>query len=236
MAVNMDELVSAQAKGYSLQQAFYRDLEIFERDIERIHLRHWLAVGHESLIPDTGNFFVFDIVNESLVIVRGDDGTIRALVNVCRHRGSRVCLGEAGTAHSFVCPYHAWTCGLDGSLLNVRQFGDSIDKGVFKLSQVRVVEGLICVSFATNPPDLSEAAETFTFRWGATVGVEPGSRTRRPIRSRQIGSSRRRTTSSAITARLRTPNLRSGMRPPSRRQRPQRFERKQGIARVRWVW
>jgi|GEM_PF-4386266 len=72
--MNVDELVSAQAKGYSLQQAFYRDPEIFERDIERIHLRHWLAVGHESLIPDTGNFFVFDIVNESLVIVRGDDG------------------------------------------------------------------------------------------------------------------------------------------------------------------
>lgn len=155
------ELIAEQPKGCALLQDFYLDPEIFRRDLTRVHLGHWLCVGHESRIRKAGDYFVFDIENESLIIVRGKDEKVRALVNVCRHRGSHVCYEKQGHANKLACPYHGWTYDLDGSLFSARLAGDDLDKSQYGLAsvQVRSIEGLIFVCFAAEPPSLDAAHE-----------------------------------------------------------------------------
>lgn len=64
-------LIAAQPQGRALLQKFYTDPAIFERDIERVHMRHWLCIGHESRVPDPGDYVVFDVARESVIVIRG---------------------------------------------------------------------------------------------------------------------------------------------------------------------
>src|SRR5262249_41124598 len=107
LASLVQDLIERQPPGHSLQQPFYAQQRLFEHDIERLFMRHWLCVGHASRAPEPGDFFLYELANESLIIVRGNDRNLRALVNVCRHRGSRVCTQSQGHATVLVCPYHA---------------------------------------------------------------------------------------------------------------------------------
>ena len=136
-------LIERQPKGSALLHEFYSDPEIFRRDIDRVHLRHWLCVGHVSRIPKKGDWFRFDVAEESVILVRGRDDEVRALVNVCRHRGSRVCYEESGNTRMLVCPYHAWTYDLDGRLRAARHMGADFDASSHALQQIhlRVLEG-----------------------------------------------------------------------------------------------
>jgi phenylpropionate dioxygenase-like ring-hydroxylating dioxygenase large terminal subunit len=86
------------------------------REMERIFRRLPLPVGRGASIPKPGDFFVHDDTGVPLLVVRGDDGRASAFLNVCRHRGTRVERLPCGNKKSFVCPYHAWTYGRDGSL------------------------------------------------------------------------------------------------------------------------
>jgi phenylpropionate dioxygenase-like ring-hydroxylating dioxygenase large terminal subunit len=101
-----------------------------------------------------------------VILCRAPDGAVHALVNVCRHRGSRVCVARSGSAAGggFTCPYHAWSYGLDGRLRAAREMPPSFrreDAGLRPL-QLKVLEGLIFISFASEPPALDEAARALT--------------------------------------------------------------------------
>jgi phenylpropionate dioxygenase-like ring-hydroxylating dioxygenase large terminal subunit len=156
------ELIDSQPKGCALQQVFYSDPSIYALDVERIFMRRWLCVGHESRIPNIGDFFVHEIAGESLIIVRGTDEAVRALVNVCRHRGSEVCYETEGNAKVLVCPYHAWAYELDGSLRAARQMDESLGESEYGLTRIhtRILEGLIFVCFAHDPPKLDHVEQT----------------------------------------------------------------------------
>jgi Rieske 2Fe-2S family protein len=158
---HIGELAARQPAGFSLLQDFYRNPDIYARDIERIHMRQWLCVGHESRIPNPGDYFVHEIAGESLIVVRGRDSAVRALLNVCRHRGSHVCYETEGNAKVFVCPYHAWSYELDGALRTARNADEGLDKSEYGLHQVhaRSLEGLIFVCFAQDPPELDDAEQ-----------------------------------------------------------------------------
>ena len=84
------------------------------------------------------------------------------MINVCRHRGSHVCYEKSGNANLLVCPYHAWSYDLDGSLRSARHMGKTLDKAKFGLKRihVRVLEGLVFVCFADEPPTLDSAERT----------------------------------------------------------------------------
>ena len=82
-------LVEAQSEGHALAQAFYRDPDIYRHDIEQIFLKSWLYAGHQSEIPNVGDWFLFEFDEESVIIVRSAEDEINAMLNVCRHRGSR---------------------------------------------------------------------------------------------------------------------------------------------------
>lgn len=150
---SLADLIASQRHGYTLDQAFYADPQIYRRDIERVFLRGWLYVGHASQIAEAGAFFRFEIAEESVIVVRGRDNEIRALVNVCRHRGSRVCWEARGKAKTFVCPYHGWAYGLDGSLRSARLMPEDFDKSQHGLRAIRaeIFHGFIFINFAEEP-------------------------------------------------------------------------------------
>jgi phenylpropionate dioxygenase-like ring-hydroxylating dioxygenase large terminal subunit len=157
--------------GHALPRPFYTDPLIFERDLQRMLLRHWFCAGHVSSIPHSGDFFLIELGPESVILCRDRDGAVHALLNVCRHRGSRVCIARSGSAvgGGFTCPYHAWSYGLDGHLRAAREMPDSFKReqaGLKRLS-VSVLEGLIFVSFAHDPPALDDAAAALAATAGA---------------------------------------------------------------------
>jgi phenylpropionate dioxygenase-like ring-hydroxylating dioxygenase large terminal subunit len=105
--------------GWSLPAWTYRDPEFFELEKERVFAPAWQVVCHESDLPNVGDWHTLDYLGESVIVVRGKDLALRAFTNVCRHRGSRLLDGASGCAKKLVCPYHAWTYELDGSLFAV---------------------------------------------------------------------------------------------------------------------
>lgn len=150
--------IAAHRRGFALSQPFYCDPAFFEREVERLLLPHWHCVGHRSQLREPGDYFTVDVCGESVIVVCGQDRELRALANVCRHRGSRVCSEQSGHARGgvFVCPYHAWTYELDGSLRVARQMPPEFDraKHALKSANIRVIEGLIFVSLATTATPL----------------------------------------------------------------------------------
>jgi phenylpropionate dioxygenase-like ring-hydroxylating dioxygenase large terminal subunit len=149
------QAIAAQRPGHALSGEFYCDADLFEREVQRLILRHWHCAGHQSQVREPGDFFTIDICGESLIIVCAQDRRVHALHNVCRHRGARVCTEPAGHARGgvFVCPYHAWTYGLDGGLRAARHMPAGFDRSAYGLRPLhtKVMEGLIFVSFAETP-------------------------------------------------------------------------------------
>lgn len=157
----LDGLVSRQKPGFALERPFYTDPQLFEHEMDRIMMRHWFCVGHVSSIPRAGDFRVIELGSESVIVVRDQHDEIHALLNVCRHRGSRICAGRSGRASNgrFTCPYHAWTYDLGGNLLVAREMPDSFERNQFglKVLAVRVSNGLIFSTFAREPLDFAAA-------------------------------------------------------------------------------
>ncbi|AGY56947.1 aromatic ring-hydroxylating oxygenase subunit alpha [Gloeobacter kilaueensis] len=108
-----------EAGDRTLEGIYYTSEAIFERERQMITRRHWLCVGRAEQLQSPGAYFLVDVDGESLIIVRGHDGAIRAFYNVCRHRGTRLCRsGEGQFSGTIRCPYHAWSYRFDGSLVS----------------------------------------------------------------------------------------------------------------------
>ena len=159
----VEKLIASRRPGMSLDREFYRSPEIFELEVERVFMRRWLLAGHISRIPGPGDYFLYSVAGESIVIIRGVDGEIRAFFNVCRHRGSRICTNESGSARKLVCPYHNWVYNTDGTLNSSRHMPDNFDNSQFGLVRchVRLVEGLIFINLAKEPSDFEPMARDF---------------------------------------------------------------------------
>ena len=114
------QLIDDHQSGYSLEQRFYTDPDIYELEIEKVVNRNWILAGHVSQFAAPGDFRVLKVARESVIIVKGNDGELNAFANVCRHRGSLVCLETRGHTERFTCPYHGWTYDIDGGLYAAR--------------------------------------------------------------------------------------------------------------------
>ena len=156
------ELLSQRRSGYSLPGPLYRHPLVYSADIERIWRSAWLFAGHACEIPLPGDYFTFAIGDDSLIIIRNDDGRIEALWNICRHRGTQLCSEPTGTTGRLTCPYHQWSYGRDGALLSCRGMQDDIDKrelGLLK-AHVRDLEGLVYVCMVDDPPEFEPAVDS----------------------------------------------------------------------------
>jgi len=148
-------LLTGRDPNFSLEQKFYTDPEYYKQDLENIFYKDWLFVGHDCELPKTGSYLTVQIGAYPVVIVRDAQGGIRAFHNSCRHRGSRICAAEKGTAAKLVCPYHQWTYELDGRLLFARQVGPDFKPAEYGLKPVHceTVAGYIYVCVANEAPD-----------------------------------------------------------------------------------
>ncbi|MDA1072521.1 MAG: aromatic ring-hydroxylating dioxygenase subunit alpha [Proteobacteria bacterium] len=148
----VEALAARHRRGFTLEQPFYNDPAIFARDLEQIVSRQWLLVDHASRLGKAGDWVTFAVAGESIVLVRGRDGEIRGFFNVCRHRGSRICLTEEGNSRTLTCPYHAWVWNLEGQLQLARGMAADFDRDAWPLHacQVRVWHGLIFVNLAAE--------------------------------------------------------------------------------------
>src|SRR5437879_2817116 len=151
----LDALTAQCQPGWSLPGAFYTNDAVYRRDIERVWRRGWLFAGHTCEISEPGDYLTVDVDTDSVLILRGDDGEIRGMHNVCRHRGSILCGEPSGHLGKIVCPYHQWAYARDGKLLACRGMQEELDKAQFSLIPVeaRELEGLIYFSLAVDPPN-----------------------------------------------------------------------------------
>jgi len=158
---------------HTLPGRYYTSPEIFARERERIFARRWICIGREEYIPEPGSFVLTDVAGESLIVVRDSEGILHAHFNVCRHRGTRIC--EQASGHlkgSIMCPYHAWTYGLDGRLLAARNMRDvpGFKESDYPLHSAALTTwaGFIFVNLAQRPEpfdvELAGLADRFD-RW-----------------------------------------------------------------------
>ncbi len=144
----------------TLPQRNFISPEVFAEELEKIFARHWVLVGHQSEVAESGDYFVRDVADESIVIVRDKNGEVRAFYNVCRHRGTRLCEEERGHAAAIQCPYHAWTYGLDGRLIGAPHMDEvkAFKRERYSLRPVHAAiwEGSIFVNLANQPVPLEE--------------------------------------------------------------------------------
>ncbi len=148
----------------TLPGRFYYDPAIYAREQERIFSTLWVCVGRAEELPEPGMYRTFDLANENILLLRGRDGVLRAFLNVCRHRGARLCTEEHGQARNAIqCPYHAWTYALDGALIGAPNLMDmpSFDKSTCGLMPVALDTwaGLLWVNLSDDPPPLAAQAD-----------------------------------------------------------------------------
>ena len=159
----LDRLITEHKAGHALQREFQTDPGIYQLDVDRIWRRGWLFAGHACQVKRPGDYFVFDVDTDSVIVIRGDDERIHALHNTCRHRGMKVCQRESGHAARIVCPYHQWSYARNGDLVacgGMDRDGD-LDRRDYGLHRVhaREVGGLVFVCLAAEPIPFEPAAQ-----------------------------------------------------------------------------
>ncbi|MEJ3658436.1 aromatic ring-hydroxylating dioxygenase subunit alpha [Actinomycetes bacterium KLBMP 9759] len=140
---------------------YYTDPAIFAREQERIFERSWTCVALAADLAGPGAFQKVQAGRESVVLVRGRDGALRAFLNVCRHRGAQLCTEETGQLRrNLQCPYHAWTYDLSGKLVaapNLTSMPD-VDRDRYGLMPVHIREwlGYVWICLGEDPPSFEE--------------------------------------------------------------------------------
>ena len=152
------KLISDQKENFPLDQQFYTDPSIYDIDLETFFYNQWIFVGHESQIKNTGDYFLFEIGNESIIIIRDNNSNVNCFYNVCRHRGSHICIEKEGKIKKLVCPYHAWAYDLAGNLISARMMDEKFIKKDWNLNKCssKVYEGLIFINLSENPDDFNK--------------------------------------------------------------------------------
>jgi Rieske 2Fe-2S family protein len=151
-----EETTVTTVERHTLPGRDYRDPEIYELERQRIFLQSWFCAGREEQAPGPGDWFTVDVVGESIMVLRGDDGELRAFYNVCRHRGSRLREEPSGNDKgTIMCPYHAWCYDLKGDLVVTPKVDeDEIDRSKLSLWPVHldVWQGFVFVNLTKGSP------------------------------------------------------------------------------------
>lgn len=147
--------------GLTQKHLIHGDKELFQHEMKTIFARNWLFLTHDSLIPSPGDYVTAKMGVDEVIVSRQNDGSVRAFLNVCRHRGKTLVHAEAGNAKGFVCSYHGWGFGSNGELQSVpfekELYGDAIKKKCLGLKEVPRIEsfhGFIYGCFDAEAPPL----------------------------------------------------------------------------------
>lgn len=146
-----------------IDRTIFSDKAIFEQEMKRVFDRSWLFVGHESQIPNPGDYFLSQAGREAVVVTRDANRDVHVMLNVCTHRGMPVCRYDQGNAKIFTCPYHGWSFSNRGELtglpLSAEGYGGTLDRKKWGLIKARVTVyyGSIWATFDEVAPCFEEA-------------------------------------------------------------------------------
>ena len=159
----IDELVRESENHFRVSRSAWTDPEVHQAELDTVFANSWLFLGHESEIPDSGDYVLRRLGMEPVIVVRSEPGEVRVFANTCRHRGIRLCRADRGNASHFRCPYHGWTYANTGDLIGVTAvtevFTRDFKKADFSLFQPAKVEtafGLIFATWNQDAPPLRE--------------------------------------------------------------------------------
>src|ERR1700728_489957 len=157
----MDDMVSIE-RG-EINRRIFSDPEIFEQEMEHIFGRAWLFLCHESQLKKAGDFFESPMGRDNVLVVRQKDGSLRAFLNTCSHRGNAVCRAEEGNTKNFMCTYHGWTYDLAGQLIGVpgleEFYKGDLDRsqhGLRSVAQLDTYKGFVFATMDPTAPSLDE--------------------------------------------------------------------------------
>lgn len=138
------------------------DPTIYKLEHEKIFMKTWILLGHESELSEKNDYLTRDLAGYSVIIARGQDGEIRAFYNMCTHRGMKLCRADKGNKASFTCPYHGFNFRNNGELIGVPLqsdiYGGQLDKSTMSLKNVTIAtyKGLIFGTWNDNPEPLED--------------------------------------------------------------------------------
>mgnify|MGYP001317103409 CR=1 FL=1 len=140
----------------------YKDQEIFDQEMEKIFGKCWLLLGHESQIPEVGDFITSRMGNDSVLVTRHRDDSVKVMLNQCRHRGIKLERGDYGNSRTFTCSYHGWCFDTEGALVGMphsdhqKSCFDKKDWGLIAVPRVEVYKGLIFANWDENAESLDD--------------------------------------------------------------------------------
>ncbi len=151
-----------QAGARTLPREYYTSAAVLAAEREKLFATMWNCVGRESSWGAPGSYRLVEVAGESLIVVRGNDGALRAFYNICRHRGTRLCTTDSGTfSRSIRCSYHAWTYATDGRLVaapNMQQVEDfALADHPLHPAAVALWEGFVFVSLEPDAIPFDQA-------------------------------------------------------------------------------
>jgi len=180
LADGADVFDLVDAEGGHVARRIYADAGIHGFEQERIFRRAWGFLAHESELPNPGDYVERQLAGEHVIVIRGDDGVVRAFLNSCRHRGMRLCRADKGNASFLRCPYHGWSYGRDGGLVSVfaeelydPEHLDKSTLGLIPVDQLDSYKGLVFGCWSTETPPLAEFLGDMRFYLDILVARTP---------------------------------------------------------------
>ncbi|NQV55089.1 MAG: Rieske 2Fe-2S domain-containing protein, partial [Rhodospirillales bacterium] len=161
LGLNIDRLVEPDR----VHKSCYADDGIFEQELDKIFYKSWIYIGHESQVPNAGDYWTTWVGKERMILSRAEDMSVHVLYNRCPHRGAMLCSAKSGNAgKAFRCPYHAWQFHMDGSVRQIPMKQGYEDVGINVLDDDRfavqkaerydIYRGFVFASLSEDGPDL----------------------------------------------------------------------------------
>jgi phenylpropionate dioxygenase-like ring-hydroxylating dioxygenase large terminal subunit len=154
----------------AVDRRIFIDQGVYGLEQERIFAKCWLYLGHESELPENGSFFTTTMGEDAVIVLRDKAGKLRAFLNSCSHRGTKICRVDSGVATTFKCPYHAWSFNTEGELVSVPRmgpaYGNVLDKtklGLREVAHVDTYGGMIFATWDHDALTLREYLGDMTF-------------------------------------------------------------------------